>query len=294
MNTRGSSGSLFYFVKFQIRHRIFRILNKTMKRLFLIASSFLILSSKVFGQDEGPSQLYLAGGLTFPQITTEAIFSGSVPGFNQSLNLERDLNLSSHPQLIYTKAILGSRFSVALSYLHVPRSANGNLQTSITIGDSVYNIGTQTTAYFNTDYYSASLRLSLISNSLVTAGISLGGRYMMISSGIKATSYGNVFERNEKFNTPLVLPGAYASIWLPPGFIVRGSVEYMKAKISSSTASALETSAAIEFYPIRFIGIGAAISMMNIKAEDLPQNNLYLQDIRYSIKGFSVYGVLRF
>lgn len=262
------------------------------KKLLLFFSLLLSSGTDLFAQEE--SQLYLAGGLFFSNINTEATFSSSIPGFNRTLNLERDLNLSSNPNLIYTKAILGSRFSIALSYLHVPRKADGNLETGITIGDSIFAVGAQTQAYFNTDYYSASLRYSFIQNDIVTAGLSLGGRYMMIQSGFKATSFGNIFERYDKFNVPLFLPGVYASVWLPPGFIVRGSVEYMKGKFSNTTAKAVEANAAIEFYPIRFIGIGAGLTYMNMEAQDLPQNDLYLKDIQYSIKGIILYGVLRF
>jgi hypothetical protein len=267
------------------------------RSLILLLLFSLLFTTKTQAQDDEPSQLYLAGGLTFSHISTEAFFDinlNTVPGANRRLSLEEDLNLSPNPQLLYMKAILGSRFSIGLSYLHVPRTADGNLQTNITIGDSVYTIGSMMHAYFNTDYYSASLRYSIIQNPIVTAGLSLGGRYMMIQSGFTATSYGNEFTRSEKINVPLILPGIYGSVWLPPGFIVRGSLEYLRAKVSNTTASALEASAAVEFYPIRFIGVGAGFSVMDIRADDIPENEIYLEDIRYTIRGFSVYAVLRF
>lgn len=265
-----------------------------MKKPIFFFHLIVLLWSTSYAQDAEPSQLYLAAGLTYPQIQTEAQFRSNLSSINRSLQLERDLNLERDPRLLYLKAILGSRFSIGLSCLRVARSAEGQLQTDLTISDSVYTIGAATRAYFNTTFYSASLRLNLVQTPIVTAGLSAGGRYLQVESGIHANSLGNVFDRTDKFSVPLFMPGVYASIWLPPGFILRGSVDYFKTTIRNTTASAIEATAAAEFYPVRFIGIGAALTYLDLNASSLPDNTLQIESISYSIKGLSIYGVFRF
>jgi hypothetical protein len=174
------------------------------------------------------------------------------------------------------------------------RSGDANLVKKFAFGDSIYEVGANVKGFFNIDYYSGTIRISFVKNPLATAGISLGGRYLKINAGIDATSYGYQFSREGSFNVPVIVPGVHGSVYPLPGVLVRGSIEYFSLKIKDTKGKVVEGNISAEYYFLKYLGAGIGYTVTDISAEGLPENDVYLKDIDYSVKGLFVYAAFRF
>lgn len=259
--------------------------------LLMLGSKFNVKAQPFEG---GNGFLYLNAGMMKANVTTDAYFDANIPNVNTTLSLEDDLNFVSDPSLLYLKAHVGGLFQVVGSYQSLHRSGQSRLTKSFAFGDSVYQVGANVDGYFNTDLYSASMRFSIIRNELATAGLSLGLRYLKMEAGVDAESYGQHFIRDGSFNLPIPVVGAHASVYILPRLLGRASLDYFSITIDGTKGKSVDASLSGEYYLLKYLGVGAAFTYFSVDAENLPENDLYLRDIKYHVSGLSLYAALRF
>ncbi len=275
-----------------------KLFSKLVITLFITAFISKYGSAQPFSG--GLGWVYLYGGLQSAKVNTSALFdidpqiSALYPEISTELDLEDDLNFPSSSNLFYVRGIAGLRLQAAVSYMSLHRNGDGNLTRQFAFGDSVYTVGAHVAGYFNTDYYSATLRGSIIRNKKITAGISLGARYLKMTAGIKADSYGLTFSDDGKFNIPLIVPGVHASVYVIDNLLVRGSLEYFSLKYKDAKGKVVEGQISAEYYLLKYLGAGIGYSLLDISADNLPHNDIYLKDIDYSVKGMFWYVAFRF
>ena len=271
---------------------------RTLVRIISLSGVLLFLGAKTDLKaqpfEAGTGFLHLYAGIMKAKVNTDAYFDANIPSVNTSLSLEDDLNFKEDPSLLYLKAYVGGLFQVVGSYQSLHRTGQSNLTESFAFGDSVYQVGANIDGYFNTDLYSASMHFSIIRNELVTAGLSLGLRYLKMEAGVDAESYGQHFIRDGSFNVPIPVLGAHASVYIIPGLLGRASFDYFSLTIDGTKGKSLDASLSAEYYLLKYLGVGAAYTYFSVEAENLPENDLYLRDIKYNVSGLSIYAALRF
>lgn len=243
---------------------------------------------------------YLYVGTNNATVNTSADFEvtqtvlQNFPNVNTKVDLEDDVAFPSSSSLFYVKAYVGGRFQITGTMMSLHRSGDKYISRQFAYGDSVYEVGARVNGTFNTDYYSVSLRVSIIKNNKITAGLSLGGRVLKMDAGIDASSYGYTFSNSGSFTIPVIMPGVHGSVYVLPKLLVRGSLEYFSLKYKESKGSVLETQVTAEYYILPNLGGGVGYSILDITAEGLPKNNIFLRDVNYSIKGINLFAALRF
>ena len=267
-----------------------------MKKLSLLAL-LACFSSLCFAQgneDIRPAWVYLYGGISMPNVSTEITIDSKELGTSTTLHLEDELNFPDKPSAFYFKTVLGKRAQFSFSILNLKRNGSNYITRNITFAGSTYEAGAFVQSYFNTVSYSGTLRYALLYNSNTSAGLSLGMRWMDMSAGITATSNGSTITRNESMQVPVFLPGVFGSVQIIPSLYGRASAEYLKLNINGTDAHAFEAQFSGEYFLIRNLGAGLAYSITNFKADNLPENDASIRDIHYSLNGFSFFAALRF
>lgn len=258
----------------------------------LLFSGLTRLYSQPFPEKKLPVYFYV--GAMFPEIKTVATFDQIVPGVNTTLSLEDDLNFSSKTMFPFIRFIPGGRFQAAFSYMILHRKGEADLKQQFAFGDSVYSVGTNVKGYLDTDYYSLLLQYSIFNVAAFRAGVSLGARYMKIKAGFEAYSYGLSFKRDESYNIPVLLPGVHVSAYIFPNTLFRGSAEFLSVKINDTNGKIANAQISLEHYFLKFVGGGVGYSFNRIEATNIPENEAYLRDIEYQLKGFTFFAALRF
>lgn len=270
------------------------------KKIFIVLLLIGSFAASAQKNESGLGLFYLYVGETNANLNTNAKFSVSqevldyYPSISTAIDLEDDLNFPSTSQLFYIKGIAGRRFQVAATFFSLHRSGGSTLSKTFAFGENTYTVSAPVSGYFNTDYYSASLRHSFLRNEIVSAGLSLGFRYMKIAAGIRADSMGYVFDKSGSMDIPSVVPGVHASVSPLDNLLIRGSFEYISLRLNKTTGTVLEGNLSAEYYLLKYFGVGIGYSITNLKAEGLPDNDIYLEDVNYSAGGLQLYAALRF
>ena len=267
--------------------------------ILIVIAGFFTIGNKSQAQsyDGGAGLFYGYVGTTIADINTGADFEITginVPEEYTRIELEKDLDFPSSSALLYVKAMAGGSFQVVASYMSLHRSGEKNITRDFAYADQVYNVGANVKGYFNTDYYAATLRYSFLHNDRITAGISLGGRYLKLAAGIDANSNGVAFARDGTFDIPVIVPGVHASVHVIPALLLRGSLEYFELELSGTKGMAADAQISAEFYLFKFLGAGIGYSYIDLKGEGLPENSLYLKNINYTVKGLNIFAAFRF
>jgi hypothetical protein len=266
--------------------------------LFLIVISVQVCSAQQYGLGKG--LIYLYAGMTSANVNTHADFKISdeilhyYPDINTSVDLEDDLAFPESSGLFYIKGIVGKRIQLAATYFRLHRSGGSRLTKTFAFGEHTYTVSAPVSGYLNTHYYSASVRFSIIYTPIVTAGLSLGARYLTMDAGIKADSLGYVFEKNGSLNVPVAVPGIHASVYAIKSLLIRGSLEYFTLRVKGTKGTVLETQLTAEYYLLKYLGVGVGYSITHFDAIDLPDNDIYLKDINYKVDGLNVFAAFRF
>ncbi len=260
--------------------------------LFFLSFSLNVSKAQPFEDKKIP--VYVYGGLMYAKINTFAYFNANIPGVNNTLDLESDLDFPSSAVFPFIKIIPGKSFQFSAGYQRLYRNGNSELRREFAIGDSVYSFGSEIKAYFNTDYYTFNLQYAIIHSLKVRLGLSLGFRYLNLKAGIEATSYSQVFKRDGKFNIPVILPGVQTSFYLLPNTLIRGSIEYLAISFKQTKGNFTEAQVSVEQYLLKFLGAGIGYSFNEIKVKNIPDNDVYLKDVNYNWKGLTLFAALRF
>jgi hypothetical protein len=272
-------------------------MKKNILLLFIVSLPFAVFAQPY---SAGKGLVYVYAGMTFANLNTSALFDVSpevaqnYPSFSTTLDLEDDLGFPSNSNLFYVKALVGGRFQGVVSLFSLHRNGEALLTKSFAFGEHTYNVQARVKGYFDTDYYSGTIRYSIVKNPLATAGLSLGFRYLRFNAGIHADSLGVVFDESGSFDVPVAVPGIHGSIYALNNTLVRGSLEYISLKLGDTKGTVLEAQLSVEYYLLRYLGIGVGYSITHLEAEGLPDNPIFLKNIDYKVDGLQAFAAFRF
>jgi hypothetical protein len=271
------------------------ILKSVVSIMGLFTTTTLFCQSYEANNKKTSPHLYIYPELFMPAISTTVRVDGNITdiGIGTAISLEKDLSFSSSPNLFRIQAIAGEGSQFAFSYMMVNRKETANISRDIAFDDTVYHAGVTTHAYFNSQVFAGTWRFAIINNSIWTAGLSFGLRWLQIETGINVESDGYQYARDQKVGVPAPLAGLHGSVYITSHVLARTSLEYFHINLSGYEATARDHRFSLEYYPIKNLGIGGAYSITKYDASKFPFNNDFSGELNYSLKGFSVFAALR-
>jgi hypothetical protein len=259
--------------------------------LFIILCNIFI----AFPQSILP-RIYLYPEYYVPAISTTVRVDSPLQGYGlgTTLNLENELGFDKTKAMLRFQAIVGRGSQIALSFMNIDRNGSAILTRDIAFDDTVYHVGANANAYFNSQIFGVSWRLSIINNPIITAGLSIGGKWIQAETGINVQSGELIYSRDVKAGVPVPLAGLHASVNITPQLMGRASAEYLHLSIRGYSATAEDYRIAAEYYFLKNLGAGIGYSFMKYQVNKFPFNNDFSGEIDYSLKGFSFLLAARF
>lgn len=272
------------------------------KALLIILPIFLILSFDASGQEyydrdsilQKP-MFYLSAGGYSVDMQTDLRIDGRF-GIGTEISLEDDLKLASNAFVFMADGIISlkKRSEFALSYTSTLRNREFSVQESFTIADEQIDIGATANLYFNTYYYALTYRYSIFKKDNWKAGVSFGLRAINIHTGIDAQVNQREFSGDYRVTVPSILFGVYGSAYLTPRLLGRYNFQYFQATIADIGIRVLETSASLEYFVIKNVGLGVGYNTNTYLATDIPFNDDREGKVVYGFEGFFIKLAARF
>ncbi len=212
------------------------------------------------------------------------------------IDLEDDLGFDTRRFDFRTDGFLrlGRRHRIRFGYVLLSRKSSKVIGKRIEIGVNVFDVDTEITADFRTEFVTAGYSFSFVARRKVEVAAALGLAAMFTNTGIAAV--GTIGEedidaRSERKSAtfPLATLGLDAS-WAPISrLIVRGKVGGLYVKISDIRASVGDIGLSADYFFTRAFGAGAGFTWTKLGVEKVGDRTL---DITYRYSGLLLYGVV--
>jgi hypothetical protein len=186
-----------------------------------------------------------------------------------TINLNDDLGFSNTATTFFIDGMwrISHRNRLLVSYERVNRDVSRALvNRTITSRDQTFTVGGEVDAFFDTSYVSADYGFAFVAGPKFELGASIGITVLRLHSGIALTASGasagasvsRDLTGNTRFTVPVPLPGLFFTVRAHPRFTIFGMVRVIKASITDTTASFVETKAGVDFKISGPLGAGMA------------------------------------
>ncbi len=255
-----------------------------------LAQQFLDRDSVV----QNPFLYVSAGGYSVEMETRLRLDSDK--GLGTDISLEEDFKLLTDQFVFRADAFLRvkNRSQFNFSYTSIQRSRDAVIDRDITILDTTFYVGAEANFFFDTYYYALTYRYSFFDKVNWNAGLSFGIRAIEFRTGINATLNENSYGEKTSFWAPAVLVGLHGSAYLTPRLLGRYNFEYFQVSVEDIEVNILETSASLEYYIHKNVGIGVAYVTNEYLVKQIPFNDNFDGKVTFNFSGFSVLAVARF
>jgi len=156
--------------------------------------------------------------------------------------------------------------------------------------------GTQVESFFDLDIFQAAYSYSFFQDDRMDLATSIGLYIMPINFGLKTTGLVDVDE-TERFTAPLPTLGLRADFAITPKWFFRSGFQVFYLEIDEFKGTALETNAAVEYFPWKHLGFGLAYNAFNLHieadGEDYPQID-FKGELNFKYVGLLLYTKLYF
>ncbi len=248
--------------------------------LFLVSVPALAQTSAEFEAAKGIDEKFRLdlGGFLQNFTTTVRIDSASL-GIGTEVNLEDDLGLKGNQFNFRADGYwrLGRHARIDFTLLNWNRTASHVLEEDIQVGDDIFHAGasldTALRVWDAEVYYS----YSLINKPKTEAGLMIGVSTLVNtvsvegqaaitgSGGSTATSFDR---QSRSLVAPIPAVGAHFRYTLLPGFLFTARIKGFAATIGDVKGTLLDWKVALDWYPWKNVGIGAAWAQTQIKVEN--------------------------
>ncbi|MBK8595498.1 MAG: hypothetical protein IPN83_07900 [Holophagales bacterium] len=243
----------------------------------------------VKGMDE---RLRLDVGGFFQKFTTTIRVDSATYGRGTEISLEDDLGIDSNQSNFRADGYwrFGRHGRLEFSYTGWNRGAERTIDGDFTIGDTTYHAGASLDSrlrvsafelyygysFWNTPEFELGLQLGL---SALINEVSFEGTGTISGGG--SSSAGSFTSENRSLTVPIPAIGAHFRYTLLPGFLFSARVRGVGATIDNVEASSFQWRAALDYYPWKNVGFGAAYDYMDISVEKQSDPSVGL-DYEYS------------
>ncbi len=212
------------------------------------------------------------------------------------IDLEDDLGFDTKRFDFRTDGFLrlGRRHRIKFGYFLLSRKSLKVIDEPIKFGGEVFDINTEITADFRTEFVTAGYSFSFLARRKIQVAAALGLAAMFTSTGIEAVgsiNEGDIDEQRESKSAtfPVATLGFDVS-WAPISrLIVRGKAGGLKVNISDIEASVGDWGLAVDYFFTRAFGAGAGFNWSKLGVEKTGDRTL---DLTYRYSGLLLYGVV--
>jgi len=212
------------------------------------------------------------------------------------IRLEDDLGFDTRKFDFRTDGFLrlGRRHRIKFGYFLLSRKSRKVINERIEFGDDVFDVDTEITADFRTEFVTAGYSFSFLARRKIEIAAALGLAAMFTSTGIEAVGTingGDIGEQRESKSAtfPVATLGFDVS-WAPISrLIVRGKAGGLKVNISDIEASVGDWGLAVDYFFTRAFGAGAGFNWSKLGVEKTGDRTL---DLTYRYSGLLLYGVV--
>lgn len=264
----------------------------------LITTNFLFAQDtvKTDSKERFKNQYYLTFGAFRPTVATTLQVNGA-KGPGVILSLEDNLGFNEHPWLLRADATANftKRSGVTATFVQLNRKQDWEADRDITIFDTTFSTGSKLGIYFNTLFFAASYKYNIFSHENWEAGLSVGIRYLQVKTGVSFESE-NFSDYAESVTIPAPVPvfGIHGSAFMTERLRAKYNFDYFTIEISGIQGGVLDNRFALEYYFIKNLGIGANVSFLSYKVEEMPLAEDFEGQIKYSMSGFAFYLTAKF
>lgn len=266
------------------------------------SSSFAREKEDPYDKNKGISDTFvLTAGFYMPGIDTNIRVDSPTLGTGTDISFENDLDMAKSLTVFRSEGLLRlSRwFSLEFGYYNLTRDTTTILNKQIIYGNETFTANADINASMETQVIKAALAFSLINDGNVEFGFSLGGNIIFLKASLNSIT-ANVTEAIDEI-APIPLVGVYANLTLSPGLFLKGKVQYFTLALQDMDGSALDFNGAIEFFPLKNIGVGAAINLFdfdfdisNVKIKSNGKTYEVAGKFDYNYSGIAAYVIIAF
>jgi len=238
-------------------------------------------------------RVYVSVGAYFPSVDTRLRVDGEFIG--TEISLEDDLKLLEDLSVFKVDGLIraGERSQFLISFTSLLRKNDFELNESIRVRDTVFDVGTKLGIYFDTYYSAFTWRYSLFNEVGWNAGFSVGARYMVFRTGFESEINGKTNSVQESIGAPALLVGLHGSGYLTPRLLARYSIEYLGFSVEGIDVRILETDFTLEYFIGKNWGIGAAYSTNEYLVKEIPFSD-FDGRITFDFGGANLFATMRF
>jgi len=209
----------------------------------------------------------IRGGLLFVEHSTLARVDSEALGAGTLVDLENDLGLAASTRDLRIDGYvrLGRRHQLRAGYIRLDRGADVQLQRQIQWGDELFNVNVAVTSALDLTLVPINYRFAVIKSDRVDVGLSAGVFAMFANASLAAPSA--AINEAETLNFPLPVFGADVEFALAPGLFLQGGGEYFGINFQGVDGSWKELRAAVEYFPVRYAGLGFAYRLVDLEVD---------------------------
>lgn len=239
-------------------------------------------------------------GLFLPTHGTVTRFDSDQLGAGTVVDLESDLGLDESTTNVRADGYirLGRRHRLGAGYLKLDRSANRDLARVIQWGNEVFALDVNVDSFWELTLVPAQYRFAIVKTDRVDLGLSAGVFALFLDAGVSAPVAS--VQEAESISFPLPVFGVDLEVAPAPRTYLQVGLEYFGLSVQDVDGSWYELRAALEYFPLRYIGIGAAYRWVDIGVDTLGDvdsgGGLVETDllIEYDFRGPQLYVALAF
>lgn len=276
------------------------------------AAALLLLLSAGQGQSQASSDYVAVKGMDerfrldlggfFQKFETTIRIDSATTGLGTEVSLEDDLGLSSNQANFRAEGYwrFGRHGRLDFAYTGWNRKANHAIDRDITIEDTVYHAGATLDSQLRVSLFELYYGYSFWNTPQFEAGLQLGLSALVNKFHFEGTgtvtggggSTGGSFVSEDRSTTaPVPAIGAHFRYTLLPGFLASARIRGVGATIDNYKGSSLQWRVALDYYPWKNVGFGAAYDYMDINVERQDDRSL---EFKYKYSGPMAYVSLVF
>jgi len=275
-------------------HKTFFLVAPAVALLLLLTSLQVLAQGSadwvaVKGMDE---RFRIDVGGFFQKFETTIRVDSPTTGLGTEVGLEDDLNLESNQANFRADGYwrLGRHSRLDFAYTAWNRKGGNEIDRDITIGDTTYHAGARVDSRLKVTLAELYYGYSFWNTPQFEAGLQLGftalfNKALFEGTGTISGGGGSVTEtfssEDRTVTAPVPAIGAQFRYTLSPGFLLSARVRGSGATIDNIKASSLQWRAALDYYPWKNVGFGAAYDYMDITIEKQSDRTVEL-DYQYS------------
>lgn len=208
-------------------------------------------------------------GLFLPTHRTVTRFDSDQLGAGTMVDLESDLGLAESTTNVRADGYirLGRRHRLGAGYVKLDRSANRDLARAIQWGNEVFNLDVNVDSSWKLTLLPAQYRFAVIKSDRVDLGLSAGVFALFLDAGVSAPQAS--VQEAESISFPLPVFGVDLEVAPAKRVYAQVGFEYFGLSIQDVSGSWYEFRGAVEYFPLRHIGIGAAYRWVDIGVDTL-------------------------